>query len=670
MTVTSKPVINIADGSANVGFQAHTVHEVSFYQVAATDPPERKYETGVRCLAGGTPTRARKLFEDALAGGCTTSKVRFHWFLALLSNRSLRDMSPEDTARLRAARRQTVIDDDEWADGLRVIHRLIDAVGSTDPDHGPLFKDLGELPPEQHEKIVRHLDLVLDGELQDHLWRLEVERVKEGRRAGNRERRVWKFFQPTPAGPRARPPTPISTRLADRIRAGAATAVFASATVHLGWLLVERGALGALLAYLVSTAAGYVVAVRGTEWRFRVKRLRIREREHRIVRQRDVSTTDEGFAGQITLQFRQYFGRYVPEGENRDAWLQRTSGIRRHLRDEVVEIYREKEVDAKQVAWLIRHLASDAKQRWQNGLLLAYRFELRTPTTTKLAVVLGLIAMGVFAMWAVVAAVAQAPTAGAATVALLLPSGVLAARGWLTIALERRRHDADRVEYEDRLAARRAAYWRWCAKLADKPDDAEVATWLECDRKLLMDAAMRHYRLKASDVIAHAFLEAPAMSNRKRARVRHGPLRYSRYRILVFLLTRDGVRQASADLDFEKAVFSRHERMNYRFEAVAAVHVTASDDGHPRIFELTLVNGHPINVRVSEEKADGPRPGEDPRILSTVAIEASGLHRALHVLEGVAAEGKEWINRQIALSYAEAATMAGATSNPPGHPAA
>ncbi|NMO57580.1 hypothetical protein HH310_41245 [Actinoplanes sp. TBRC 11911] len=38
--------------------------------------------------------------------------------------------------------------------------------------------------------------------------------------------------------------------------------------------------------------------------------------------------------------------------------------------------------------------------------------------------------------------------------------------------------------------------------------------------------------------------------------------------------------------------------------------------------------------------------GEDPWTLSRVALDASGLPRTLEVLEGVAAEGKQWISRR------------------------
>lgn len=61
---------------------------------------------------------------------------------------------------------------------------------------------------------------------------------------------------------------------------------------------------------------------------------------------------------------------------------------------------------------------------------------------------------------------------------------------------------------------------------------------------------------------------------------------------------------------------------------------------------LFLLTGDPISVRVTESSIEGIQPGDDPRALSQVALDASGLIHTLNVLEGIAAEGKEWIRHQ------------------------
>lgn len=641
------PHSNVADGSATVGVQAQTVHDVTIYQVAPDDPPERKFDVAVRYLDGGMPRQARRLIDDVIVAGLGTSEVWFHWLLALLSDRTLREFSREDLTRLGLVRRRLQPDDDSaWADGVRLVLRLLDALRTPDADFRPVLKELDGLGTVQRDKILRHLDVILRGPIEDQLWQREIQRVRAAGRAGDREQRVWMFFQPKPEKARVRPVAPPAITETDQVWVAAAGIVCGMAAAYLGWLVLLAGDVSAMVAFLASATGGYAWAVHGPQWRFRVARRRMKDQECRPLGPYAHHAPQGGFADQVDRMFDHYFARYVPDGASRSEWLAGTSGIRRTLRDEIVEIYRERRVSAKAIAWLIRYEVSEVKRGWQNGRLLAYRRELRTPATTLLASLGGLGVLSVGACWVIQSAIRERPLGGSVAALLSLVSALVAARGWLRIAVERRRFAADQLESQVRYARREAAYQRWCAKLARKPTDLEMARWLDCDRKILLDWAMRHYQLHASDVIAHAFLETPARNNDKRARVRNGPWRYAKYRIVVFLLTRDGVRQVSADLDFQRAVFANCHRTNYRFDAVAAVHVTDSD-GYPRTFELTLVNGERINVRVTESGAEQLQLGEDPDALSRTAKDASGLTDTLHVLEGIAAEGKEWVVHEI-----------------------
>jgi hypothetical protein len=154
---------------------------------------------------------------------------------------------------------------------------------------------------------------------------------------------------------------------------------------------------------------------------------------------------------------------------------------------------------------------------------------------------------------------------------------------------------------------------------------------------------MRHFRLTASRIIAHAVIEGP-WPGAKRARVKHGPWRYSRYLMVLFLLTEDGVRQFTVDVGFEVAGAQVTQRLNYRFDQVTSVRV----DGlatQRQAFELTLVNGAPITMTVTDAAGE-LEPGEDLVKLSQVSLDASGLPHTLDVLEGIAAEGKEWVMHQ------------------------
>lgn len=123
-----------------------------------------------------------------------------------------------------------------------------------------------------------------------------------------------------------------------------------------------------------------------------------------------------------------------------------------------------------------------------------------------------------------------------------------------------------------------------------------------------------------------------------------GPWRYSKYDILLFLITKDGVREVRTELNFEHAVLNSQERRNFRFDAVSSVQVTKiGSSGHS--LELTLMNGPAQNMRVTDPGAGHFFPGETPETLSKINLDAAGFAHALHILEGIAAEGKGWIER-------------------------
>ncbi|MER5626432.1 hypothetical protein ABT061_35930 [Streptosporangium sp. NPDC002544] len=634
---------NIADGSATVGIQTETVHgNVYVYQVPTGASPMERFEVGLRCLSGGMPGRARKHIGEAVIDGYVTSRSCFYLLLALLSGRTLQQVPKEDLAPLAFAQKALIGRiDDEWTHAIRVITRLLASLQERDVDFSVIEKQLSELKDDRRNEIVRHLEMFLHGPIQDTIWARALDMAKQDQCDRERLQRVWKFFQPEPIGPRVRPPRPPDTTIGSWMLSVTTTALTLAAVGHIGVHAWQHSWPAAALALLLVTAGSYACARGGVEWRFRVVRLRAKDNERQVVKQ----PVPEGFASRIGRQFADYFARYVPRNTDRAAWLTQTAGVRQVLRDEVVELYRESRINAKRVAWLIRYLVSDVKDRWQKGQLWEYRDRLRVPASMKARVALGAVALGAGMAWLTWGGLNIAPFSVVGAALIAAAAGRFAVDGWLRILLEHKRYAADQEEAERLLENRQAAFTRWRRKLSDKPDDREMAYWLDCDRKVLTEEAMQHYKLKPHDVIAHAFIEAPAAPY-KRARVRNGPWRYSRYKLLVFLLTADGVRQMTIDLDFERATFHDRRRINYRYDAVAAVQAAEADDGH-RTFELTLVNGHPITVEVT-----GPPPNpeagveEDARTVSQVTLDTAGLGNTLHILEGIAAEGKKWINHE------------------------
>ncbi|GAA4105804.1 hypothetical protein [Actinomadura miaoliensis] len=646
MTEPGATTTNYAGDSAHVGVQAATVHGgVHIYSLPADASPAEKFETGVSLLDGGIPGKARHLIHEAVMGGHIGNKVCFHWQLALVSGRTPHEMPEEDIALLRQAPFMCrVTGGDAWADGVNTVRRLLDSARQPDADLRPLLKDFDGLGDPQRAMILRHLELFLDGPLKDQMWHRALQSAREHQMADDRADRVWKFFEPKPTPPRTRAPRPPEITVGTWIKAVAATLVFTVAVLHIGYLLARELQGFALLAYLLSIAGGYYAARGGLEWRYRAERRRAKDEEYEPPRARTTGAPSGGFANRVDQRFDYYFAKYVPRDTSRSVWLAETAGIRKSLRDEIVEIYREQRIGVEKINWLIRYRVSDVRRRWENGTLWNYRQELATPLATKVLTILGLAVLALGATRAVENAMEVAPVSAGRSATVALMAGVIGALTWLRIVLEHRRHAADEAESRQTLDDCTAAYERWRQKLADTPSDPEMAAWLDRDRKVLLDEALRHYGLAMSDMIAYAFIEARG-SRARRARVRNGPWRYTRYQLLLFLLTMDGVRQLSVELDFERGTFHGWNRTNYRYEAVAAVRVHQADDDERR-FELALVNGEQIQVEVMTSGMEELEMDEAPGVVSEMTLDASGIHHTLHVMEGIAAEGKQWIAQE------------------------
>ncbi|GAA3757218.1 hypothetical protein [Salinactinospora qingdaonensis] len=170
-----------------------------------------------------------------------------------------------------------------------------------------------------------------------------------------------------------------------------------------------------------------------------------------------------------------------------------------------------------------------------------------------------------------------------------------------------------------------------------------MEAWLNCDKTIIIDKALRRYRLAWHDILAHAVLQTPARPC-KRARLMRGPWRYSRYDIRVFLITTEGVREVSIELDFENATFKSQERNNFRFEAVSSVHLSETDE-FSYTLNLTLMNGPVKEIAVTKPEPQDHNSDETPSELSEINLDAAGFAHTRHILEGIAAEGKTWIDR-------------------------
>lgn len=650
---------NSAGPGSMVAIQASVVHNANVYQISATDPPEKKYQTGVRYLEDGVPRKAEELFSEAMADGLDTAEVRFNWALSMFSARSDRDLTKDERVRLNDAAKRFVAyeDDEDYGPALGAVRELI--VNRLDPSAEGI--DLAEkrilaLPVELREKTLRHLDKVLSAATKDDVWANTKKQAHLDRHSGNRADRVWAYFEADPAGPRARPAQLPHIGSGERARIAAGTLLCALAVGYLGWLTISSAAPVAIVAYVLALASAYVTARDAFEWRYRVRRFSWEEL-WRHGSAADANSQGQGFAASVTRSFELYFSKYRPRESHKDWWLAETAGIRRHLRDEIVEIYRERDVSLANVVWLIRYHAIAAQEQWLAGTIDDHKVRFHVPDRTKIRCVLGLTIL-LLTVGSVVQNALQAQPFGAAIATLLVAAGGLyTARKWNKVA-SGRRHYLDDVDDEGRRKeGRENEFRRWTQRLRDaRPSEDEMETWLRSDTTILIADALEHFRISWRDVISYAVLRVPTPSA-SRAHEHNGPWRYDRYALRLFLITEDGVREVSKVLNFETGAFNSEERNTFRFDAVSSVNVVKGTDGRQNL-RLTLTNGPTRDILVtkgpdrefaaydqwSSGRTDLDPEGESDNPLDTT-LDTTGFAPALRILEGIAADGKNWISR-------------------------
>ncbi|MDQ1292938.1 MAG: hypothetical protein QG608_819 [Actinomycetota bacterium] len=651
------PTANVAGDRATVGVQAQNLHgDVTIYQVPPGATPRKKYEIGVNHLQGRMPDTARRLITDAIENGFLdnedehlSSEIGFHWALAILSGRTLRQLSDEEFDHLQVALgTANPHSADRWTEGLQLIGLLL-GVGQKN-DFDLVDEKFEKLDDEPHDKILTHLELVLESQNQDRMWERSVRRAHEERLSSDRTERVGLFFEPVPAPARMMPVEPLGTTFPEYLGTVASTLVALLPVWHLGGTAVQAGGSRTGLALFLTVLAGVCCARKGAELRFGKQRIRQKDLEFDTTRNLTGHATETGFARGVERLADKYFARYVPRGLDRDLWLKLTTGVRCRTRDNIAETYRETAIRHDQIAWLMRARASAAERQWETRTFQQYRQQLSPTGSAVLWFFLTSAGAVIGGLHVVTEAIRSRPMDSTWMTLLLLGAGLFAVRGWAQIDLERRRFAADTQEARHLLSADTEAYLRWKEKLKRRPDDREMADWLDCDRKILMYEATEHYKMLPGETIAHAFIEAPG-EHYKRNRVPDGPWRYSRYHIILFLLTEDGVRQVDADLDFKKGILDIRQRMSYRFDAVSSVKATQKNR-IPQKFVLTLVNGTPVDVPVrgqfppEQDLRNVPDPPAEEDAASGVSSDAAGLRRTLHIFEGVAAEGKEWVENE------------------------
>ncbi|MEV4806274.1 hypothetical protein AB0K18_40265 [Nonomuraea sp. NPDC049421] len=628
---------------------------VTIYSVSDNDQPDRKYQVGLNYLKGDMPRRAETLIRDAAMFGCRSSEVAYYWTLAILSGRSFDHLGPDEFTHLSAASTMAAeFPHDAWRQAFDVVIELINCI-TEEEEHGApdltrfsaAFDAYRGLPKVRRDEIHRHLEMILNGWIQDRVEELEAQYVQAKRFSGDRGRRVWKFFEPTPAAPRRLPAAPPVLDAGKRFQA-----VLGSVLAGLGVLwIVSLTASSSLIAVII------VLALAGV-WLTTTIMYALPRRS--ADRGRPPGGWNQNFGAAVSSSVDHWFqvsGPANPIAAQQFAWD--SVPVREKLKADLVYLYGGDHSRVGPIRWLIKWHAENAARQFGSGVPLRRE-------DVPIAVLAGNGAL-LIAGFIVLIGAGSASFLGLLGAGLLM--GIGAATSWndslnyLAAALN---HPRTVSEADRRWAAEQQEYQRWSGVLADRPSDAEMAAWLDHDKMMIKSLALKHYGLSNRDVIAHLTLTEGAPRCR-RARVLYGPLRYSAYVVLLFLLTEGGVRQVTVDLDFFSGAIHDERRTTFRYEMIASArvaevavrfehghrHVMAREEIQPhvqqtlilsRAFRLSLVNGQHIDVLVdSFEQGLIDRTREDITFLTALALDTSGVTGALRILEAVSAEGREWL---------------------------
>lgn len=676
--------------NSTVGVQGVNYGNVHYgdvrYEVSADADPASKFNVAKNCLNGDMPRRAEELIRDVYQTGFVSpsapshlaNEVAYHWTISVLSDRSFDLLGAEQFADIRRA--SGLVRNgprDEWRQAHDIVVRLVEILHEQERSGSPntarldsFFAAFDLLPVSRREEILRHLDMILAGAIQDRFDARFAELVRAQRIADGREARVWKFFEPNPHPPRRMTvPTP-SLGLFPRIVA-ICGAVLASAGLTLAVVLaaMDNGQKTAVLSLLVVTGLVIIVVAGPSLYpaRYFVLRPEGQGEDHPRGTREPVP---QEFRDHIHDTVRREFDKRTPTtGLQRSTWPVATRRIRSALAQEMIDLYGDQEVEPGAVDWLITWHAKETARKWAAG-----DFKDSQHASKTVAVVAGaaLLLIGSLQAFPLMAAI-EGKITGVALFWLFCGCGLLAGTKADVYFVAVLTHSRDRTSARLRNGREREAYEKRCEDLRDRPDDAAMVRWLDYDKIYLKTLARNQYGLSNRDIIAHAIL-TEAVPNCRRARVKNGPPRFSAYRIWVFLLTDSGVRQVLVHLDFPTGIVKDQQRTTFRYDAITAARVTEVgfrfDEGHRavllpengqqddvatardnstefifyQIFRLSLDNGQHIEITVENLDAWLLRLlNDDKEAAQEWAPDSSDLIGALRVLEAVAAEGREWI---------------------------
>ncbi|GLY28907.1 hypothetical protein [Kineosporia sp. NBRC 101731] len=605
-------------------------HGDVYFNASKTPTPAELLDLGKHNLNSGIVDRAQTRIDEAIEGDLRGGEVCFYFVLALLSGRSLEQLSEHERQRLKSAESDLLHNGSPGpADpAARLVLDLVDLDAGDRDDVDALFDRLDEIGEQWRRPIVRHLEFVVEGRAKDALWQRSVKQARADQMNKARVDRAWKFFHPDPIGPVKAPVRefrPDALSVVGLVASSLMTVAFliqlVTDVISFLWFAVALFAVGTCVFLIGDRSAHRRVSVRAS------------------VLRPPLEAPPIHLSGPLGM----YCKRFAKEDLlDPKGVMDATKSIRDAVAWELSSTYPDYgRMHTGPIRWLIRYRARQIVGIARSGNPAGLCPELDAVPMTAL----GIPVSGLVAVATGLTLLVGALNADAWSTVQVLP--LIALFGYLTVRLglriagnEREIHYLlKRSQEQYRLDFERFEEWR--DRLRDRPKEDEMAEWLSADRVLLIDRALTHYKLEPRQVLSHAILESPDKGKQahSRARVSGGPWRHQHYSLTMFLLSGDGIRQVMTKLEFATGQLSNDARENFRYDTICSFRVETTP-GNGRILKLRRMDGNSDEYAIVA--AD-----ETPDVTDDVAeisAEAAGLHQTIHLLEGIAAEGRTWLS--------------------------
>jgi Flp pilus assembly protein TadB len=640
------PTLHNSQVDAIIGTHIGVHHEDNrTYVTSEGASPEEKFESALTAIAGGRMDRARMLIDDVIASDCRGARIYFYWAIAILGSKSQHDLTSKDKRELSMiVGRVGRIPDDSWRLALEVV---LDLAGCRPKDVGwwrTWEAHLDALTVEQQTVVNEHLDRLMPSAAMEATWTQRCATARSNQFRDNRRGRIELFFEAEPAEPRL--VAPHDDRSGDtQASLPGRYALVAVAALVIGVIAFLTQPLLATAELTAAVATAVAALAFGCRWADRFADLAPSPSDAVPA----YTTGQTGFTHQVRQRFTEHFTTYRPLGFDTSAWLALTATERQRLAQEIGRSHRESSTTVENLDWLIQHLAREARDQAMSASS-PEASERLSPGAAKVLCIGLASAAGVALLATLVTIVSGFEPShiglSLAATLLLIWSLKRAVPDTLEVASEQRRLDREHAERRTEYDSRMAAYRRWKARLEDRPSEIEMQTWLNADKTVFIAEVLDNYRLRWSRLVTYTFLVTPSPPYRK-ARVKNGPWRYTRYAFHLFLITPEGVREVSTEIDAPSARRGKELRDSYRFDALSSVRVT-DDKRAGYNLELTLTNGPAREIHIKDAHAQQVLPAngepqhDDHEEFSRIDLDATGFVHTFHLLEGIAADGKAW----------------------------